>query len=107
MSGKEEFGALIAVEDDASFDARNQPAPVTEAPSGWLQTAGTIAQMYSRMTFYVIGAEAVVEIYKRLTREKGAALDLTPVRFSMAKESLRFPPGHPRSRLIYARHPAE
>lgn len=107
MAVQEDFGALIAVEDDASFDARHRPAPEAEGASAWWQTAGNLALTYARMNFYVAGAEAVVEVYKRLTRDKGTALDLKPVSMSSAKALLRFPPGHPRTRVIYAKHPAE
>ncbi|WP_369927600.1 hypothetical protein [Xanthomonas sp. NCPPB 2632] len=107
MLEEDEVGPLIAVVDDATARAGKQPTAPPSVTDDWLRVARIAMLASARMNFIFIGAEAAYGVYKHLTKEKEFGAGLVPVGLSRAKTSLRFPPGHPLVRGVYARHPTE
>jgi hypothetical protein len=102
----EEFGALLTIIEDATADAAERPATSEDASNDWKTIVGNVALGFSRMNVYTAGAEAAVSLYRHFTNDKEHGPSLQVVRSSIARTHLRFPPGHPRVGVVYARHPA-
>ncbi|WP_213948482.1 hypothetical protein [Luteibacter sp. dw_328] len=107
MLEKDEVGPLIAVVDDATVHAGKQPTAPPSVTDDWAKVAQVVMLASTRMNFVYLGAGLAYGVYKHLTKDKELGSGLVPVGLSSAKKLLRFPPGHPLVRGVYARHPTE
>lgn len=95
---------LIVVSD--RLTERSERAAQPSAAVDRAGTLGKLAALAPQAALFVLTGAVGMELARRLRRLRDQGTTVRPISLATA-QPLRFPPGHPRSNVVYAAHPVD
>ncbi|RYP88112.1 hypothetical protein EKO23_04550 [Nocardioides guangzhouensis] len=102
---------LIVVSDRLTERSEKtaQPASVAAQPASAIDGAGALSQLIAkqpRVALLVLAGAVGWELARAVRKLQAQGTTVRPIALTTA-QSLRFPPGHPRTNVVYAAHPVD